>query len=327
MSGTLAWKRHGCYKLGSTQYFNMPLDKATLGCHDDWNALDHFDPTTDSRRLFAQFNHLRTVYGALQDGWNLVQRGNWTYHFERPGSNHTATEMGLWSISRSGLPGVQTLTGRHNDQVWMLYTNENTTKTWTYDCKGPLWISSPFQSGTTVRNLFAPYETYTVEESMSAYYNDGKAPWFGCLKSVSMDAFGFKMLVPTDQWSPPRPALTKFTPGHDARIVSASALGDVDISLEFNTEMDCNGVTNSISLEMASSGHGNAPKIANIHCRTAENPNTDARVQGVSVTQWMWSATLTNFPDGVLRISVNNPPRSGGNEGTGASVICLPSPS
>ncbi|KAK1236528.1 hypothetical protein PQX77_000221 [Marasmius sp. AFHP31] len=318
MPGTLAWKRHGCYKLGSTQYFNMAIDKGSLGCHDDWNALDHFDPTTDSKRLFAQFNHLRTIYGALQDGWNLVQRGNWTYYFERPGSNHTASEMGLWSISRSGVPGVQTLSGRYNDQVWMLYTNENATKTWRYDCKGPLWISSPFQSGITVRNLFAPYETYTLEESMSAYYNDGKAPWFGCLNSVSMDAFGFKMLVPIDQWTPPPPALTKFTPGHDARIVSATTLGDVNVSLEFNTEMDCGGVTNSISFEMASSGHGDAPTIADVKCGVAENPDTGARVQGVSVTRWVWNATLRDFPDGVLRISVNNPPSNDGGESTGA---------
>ncbi|KAL0581705.1 hypothetical protein V5O48_000287 [Marasmius crinis-equi] len=318
MSGTLAWKRHGCYKLGSEQYFNMPLEKGPLGCHDDWNALDHFDPTTDSRRLFAQFNHLRTVYGALQDGWNLVQRGNWTYYIERPGSNHTATEMGLWSISRSGIPNVQTLHGRYNDQVWMLYTNENMTETWTYDCKGPLWISSPFQSGTTVRNLFAPYETYVLEDSLSSYNNDNKAPWFGCLKSVTMDAYGFKMLVPADQWTAPLPALTKFSPGHDARILSTKGIDDIDISLEFNTEMDCDKVTNSISLEMSSSGHGDVPTISGVKCGAAEDPATGGRVQGVSVTTWAWNATLKNLPDGVLRITVNNPSRYGGDASTGA---------
>ena len=73
MPGTKAWQRHGCYALGSDQYFNMPMGKAMLGCQDQWNALDHFDPSTDTRRVFSQFNYLRTVYGALQDGFNLVQ--------------------------------------------------------------------------------------------------------------------------------------------------------------------------------------------------------------------------------------------------------------
>ncbi|KAF5368145.1 hypothetical protein D9615_010206 [Tricholomella constricta] len=44
MTGNRAWKRHGCYVLSSEQYFNMPLEKALLGCNDEWNALDHFDP-------------------------------------------------------------------------------------------------------------------------------------------------------------------------------------------------------------------------------------------------------------------------------------------
>ncbi|KAF9265419.1 glycoside hydrolase family 13/glycosyltransferase family 5 protein [Marasmius fiardii PR-910] len=316
MSGTLAWKRHGCYKLGSEQYFNMPLDKGALGCYDDWNALDHFDPTADSRRLFSQFNYLRTVYGALQDGWNLVQRGNWTYYIERPGSNHTATEMGLWSISRSGLPDVQTLTGQHNDQVWMLYTNENTTKTWSYDCKGPLWISSPFQSGTTVRNLFSPYEIYMLEDSLSSYFNDSKAPWLGCLRSVTMDPYGFKILVPVDQWTSAPPALTNFSPGHDARIMSSTGVDDVDISLEFNAEMDCGKLTSSISLEIASSGRGNVPIITDVKCGASENPKTGI-VQGVSMTRWEWNATLKSLPDGVLTITVNNPPRNDGGNGTG----------
>jgi len=39
----MAWQRHGCYKLGSEQYYRMGLDRALLGCQDNWNSLDHFD--------------------------------------------------------------------------------------------------------------------------------------------------------------------------------------------------------------------------------------------------------------------------------------------
>ena len=139
----------------------MPLESATVGCLDDWNSLDHFDPTMDMRHLTKQFMYLHTVYNALQDGFNLVQRGNWTFQIQRPSSNGTATKMGLWSISRSGIQDVQTLTGNHTDQVWLLYSNMNTTNTWSYDCKGNLWISSPYQAGTVVRNLLSLRELHT----------------------------------------------------------------------------------------------------------------------------------------------------------------------
>ncbi|KAG6879976.1 hypothetical protein C0992_008569 [Termitomyces sp. T32_za158] len=320
MTGNQAWKRHGCYTLGSEQYFNMPLNKALLGCHDDWNALDHFDPTADTRRLFSRFHHLRSVYGALQDGFNLVQRGNWTQFIQRPGSNGTETEVGLWSVSRAGIPGVQTLSGTYNDQVWLLYSNENSTKTYTYDCKSDLWMSSPFTSDTVVKNLFAPYENYTLSASLSSYFNDSKAPWYGCLPEITMEAFSFKVLVPVDQWTAPLPALTKFVPGHDHRIlvnnqndVNATT---VDISLEFNVVMDCDGVTKSLSFNMSSSGVGNAPSITNVHCGAVTDPDPST-IPGGSTSEWTWSATLTNFPDGVLTINVDNPVASDGNSTTG----------
>ncbi|KAF9053716.1 modular protein with glycoside hydrolase family 13 and glycosyltransferase family 5 domains [Hymenopellis radicata] len=298
MPSSIAWKRHGCYRLGSEQFYNMPLGKALVGCNDDWNQLDHFDPSADSRRMWTQFNSLRTTYGALQDGFNLVQRGNWTYRIEKPGSNGTFTEMGLWSISRAAIENVQTLSGTYNDQIWMLYTNENQTKTWEYDCSGSLWISSPFMSGTTVRNLFAPFETYTLQDSGSPYYADGKSPYFGCLPTLTMDAYGYKAL---------------FTPGHDHRLLTqtgASNSTTVDISIEFNTEMNCDSVTNAISLTMASSGHGSAPSITNVKCNAATGTSS---IQGGSSSAYAWTATLTGFPDGILTITLENAPSSSGN--------------
>ncbi|OBZ75598.1 Cell wall alpha-1,3-glucan synthase mok13 [Grifola frondosa] len=261
------------------------------------------------RRTFAQFLYLRNTYNALQDGFNLVQRGNWTYYISRPGSNGTLTEMGLWSVSRSGIDGVQNLTGTHTTQVWMLYSNENQTRTWTYDCKGELWISSPYESGTTVRNLFYPYENYTLQDSGSSYFNNSQAPWYGCLNTISMAPYSFKALVPLDEWVPPPPALTKFLPGHDARINVESGDANattVDISLEFNTPMDCTSVTNSISLNMSSSGNGSAPTISSVKCLTLTTADPP-RIPGASVSEWSWSATLENFPDGILAITLTNP--------------------
>ncbi|KAF9483766.1 modular protein with glycoside hydrolase family 13 and glycosyltransferase family 5 domains [Pholiota conissans] len=318
MFSNLAWKRHGCYVLGSEQYFNMPLEKSLMGCHDDWNALDHFDPTADSRLMFSQFNHLRQTYGALQDGFNLVQLGNWTYYIERPGSNHTSTEMGLWSVSRSALEGHQTVGGTFKDVVWMLYTNENTTQTYTFNCKQSKWISAPFNSGITLKNLFAPYETYTLQDSLSSAANNSQPPWIGCLPSITMEPFSFKAFVPVSQWTAPPPYITRFVPGHDARLMANP--GDVnattvDISLEFNTAMDCQAVTKSISFNMSSSAKGNAPTIQNAHCSAVQSQNTST-LSGVSFSTFAWFGTLTNFPDGVLTISVNNPVSSDGTNST-----------
>ncbi|EIW51684.1 glycoside hydrolase family 13 and glycosyltransferase family 5 domain-containing protein [Trametes versicolor FP-101664 SS1] len=305
MISNKAWQRHGCYSLGSDQYFNMPMGKALLGCHDDWNSLDHFDPTTDSRRIFSQFLSLRTQFSSLQDGFNLVQRGNWTYYIARPGSNNTLTEMGLWSASRAPISGVQVLPG-NSDQVWLLYTNENQTKTWSYDCKGSLWISSPYQSGTQVRNLFYPYENYTLSDSGSSYFNDGKAPWYGCLDSFTMDPLGFKALVPSDQWVAPPPMLTRFLPGHDARIpvtkdqTNATTL---DITLEYNTPMLCDSITKAITFTMV--GGGSAPTLSNAKCSALTNVPAP-RIPGVSVSQYQWTATLQDFPDGILQMTITN---------------------
>ncbi|KAG5635486.1 hypothetical protein H0H81_011072, partial [Sphagnurus paluster] len=320
MTGNQAWMRHGCYTLGSEQYFNMPLESSLLGCNDNWNRLDHFDPTTDTRRMFAQFNQLRTIYGALQDGFSLSTLGNWTYLIERPGSNGTATEMGLWSVARAAIAGSQVLQGTYQDQIWLLYSNENSTKTYSFDCSGSLWISSPFVSGTVVRNLFAPYETHTLQPSLSSFNNDGQAPWYGCLANLTIDGFGFKALVPVAQWTAPPPALTKFTPGHDNRIsvtptdVNATT---VDISLQFNVDMDCNSVTQSMSFNMSSSGKGGPPTVTNVQCANIASPEP-ANIPGVSTSQWSWSATLVNFPDGVLTININNPAAASGNLSTGA---------
>ncbi|KAF8843644.1 glycoside hydrolase family 13/glycosyltransferase family 5 protein [Paxillus ammoniavirescens] len=318
MMSNKAWQRHGCYKLGSVQYFNMPLDAALLGCNDDWNSLDHFDPTTDMRRLMKQFLYLRSTYNALQDGLNLVQRGNWTSYIQRPGSNGTATEMGLWSVSRAGNPG-QNLTGTHTDQVWLVYSNMNMTQTWEYDCQSSLWISSPYQSGVTVQNLLAPFENYTLQASGQSYYNNGTGPWYGCLGSVTLDPYGMKILVPTTEWVAPPPMITRFLPGHDARITAIP--GDpnattIDIVLEFNSQMDCQSVTNSITLNMSSSGIGGPPTMGTATCTVLTNPVV-AVIPGAVSSAFSWSATLTNVPDGILEIVVNNPTTSDGTASTG----------
>ncbi|KAG1859045.1 glycoside hydrolase family 13/glycosyltransferase family 5 protein [Suillus tomentosus] len=322
MMSNKAWQRHGCYKVGSIQYSNMPLESALMGCDDDWNSLDHFDPTTDMRRLLKHFSYLRTTYNALQDGFELVQLGNWTYFVEFPGSDSTATELGLWSVSRAGIPNVQNLTGRHTDQVWLLYSNRDNSQSFSYDCSGPLWISSPYVGGTTVRNLLSPYENYTLVDSGLSYYNNGGGPWYGCLQTVEMDMFGFKALVPISEWVPVPPMLTKFLPGHDARIEVMRGEPNttiVNLVLEFNVAMSCDSVTQSLSFNMSSSGIGGQPtlNLTSVVCDAVTNP-TISSVVGTPYSQWSWSGTLTDVSDGILEIIVNNPTSFDGTLSTGS---------
>lgn len=173
MSASAAWQRHGCYHLGSEQYFNMPLEKSLIGCEDDWNSLDHLDPTAQNKRVIKHFHDMRERYPSLQDGLNLVQFGSWTHLEQLPGSNNTPTELGLYSAARSPIPKVQDFTGLdRTTQVWLLYTNENLTQTYEYECDSDDWISSPFPGQTTVRNL-----VYPVSPSRSRY-----RLWFGLFR-------------------------------------------------------------------------------------------------------------------------------------------------
>jgi hypothetical protein len=107
----------------------------------------------------------KPVLQGADEGW-FQPCSTWKLDIQYPGSNGTPTEMGLFSVSRSGISGIQNLTGNFSDQIWMLYSNENVTQAFQFDCKSPQWISSPYVSGATVRNLMSPFENYTLADSL-----------------------------------------------------------------------------------------------------------------------------------------------------------------
>ena len=327
MASNKAWQRHGCYHLGADALFNLPLAKSTLGCQDDWNSLDHFDPTADVRRLYKQFFDLRGSFPVLNDGFSLFQNGNWTYQDFLPFSNGTPTERGLWSISRGGLTPLQNFT--YNDTVWLIYTNENTTVSYSGDCTTTSGIAGPYQAETVVRNLLYPFENYTLGTSNNSFFSNDLAPYFGCIEAITMQPYDFKALVPVANWVPPTPALTKFTPGHDARIQvddSSTSPNSIDIQIEFSDLMNCNSVTQSMNFTLASSGKSSTTPSVNsnsVQCQTISAENvTPASVLGVTVSQWYWKGTIDNVADGILTITINNPQSQNG-VGTGVSLFAL----
>lgn len=254
------------------------------------------------------FMYLRKRFWSLQEGFNLVLRSSFTYHIQLPGSNGTATEIGLWSVTKSALP-TQNST---EPPIWLIYTNENATKTYEQPCTGASWFPSPYIAGTVVQNLFSPFETMTLPPSLESYYNNGTGPYFGCVPSITMDPYSFKAFVPVADWVNPPPALTKFSPGHDARIqVEAGDANatSIDIAFEYNTPMDCTWITTNLQFNVSSSGTGGQPNVrtGSVTCENLVNQPLSI-LSGDTSSTWRWSGTLDNVADGILEIILNNVP-------------------
>ena len=306
MVSAQAWQRHGCYRLGSTQYYNMAYDKVLTGCDDDTVALDHFDPTAEARRSIRNQLFLRTAYPSLLDGFSLTTLGNWTHLIQLPGSNHTPTELGMWSVSRAPLQEQQgkgqfTQNGTITQPVWLLYTNENATTDYQFDCKQPNYIASPFESGTNVRNLFYPYENYNLSDTNDAFFRDNKEPWIGCLGEITLKPFEYKAFVPVDQWKPQPASISGFTPGHDARVESSDT---IDITIEYDTPMDCQGLLQAMTLAYSIGGQTANPQFSQGECLTI-NPQP-VELVSTAPSVWRWTGQITGVVDGIYRIDIAN---------------------
>ncbi|KAK4501124.1 hypothetical protein PRZ48_006930 [Zasmidium cellare] len=357
ISSATAWQMHGCYSLDSTQYYNMPIDAARRGCDDVMAGYDHRDPSAPVRNILRRMYHLRDVYPVLQDGFFLQQLSNQTWQVVLEGSSGVPTETGIWSVVRSEFAGVQSLSHRNtlyhsvdgntadpvledistripaDLPVWLLYTNVNETKTFSFDCTNndtdlkTTALVSPFSAGTTVKNLLHPYDEHTLIESGISLGINGSAQRNGCLRTLHVQAFDFRAYVPTQYWIGPKPVITAFgagssaTAGHDARIESsttASGKEDVPIQIHFSSEMDCDSVSNSVSFQSKTEG-GAIPSIVNdtIRCSPSQNVGSPPLIGGIPPV-WSWSATLTNVANGVHRVTVDNATDAQGNQSTEA---------
>lgn len=168
MSSALAWQLHGCYKVGSVKYYDFPVDRALYGCMDDSINLDHRDPTHPIRGLIKTMFEIRQNYPVLNDGYYLQQLSNKTYDIYLPGSNGTPTETGMWSVYRARFDAIQDFTGigQGNQSIWLVYQNDNRTINYQFNCSDEHEaLVSPFDEGTTVKNLLPPFEEYTLQRS------------------------------------------------------------------------------------------------------------------------------------------------------------------
>ena len=133
--------------------------------------------------------------------------------------------------------------------------------------------------------------------------------------------------VPIEKWLRPSPVITKFEPGHDARILSNSSTseqGTVPLAFYFSDEMNCNQVQGAISLNSVTLD-GTTPSIENgsVSCQTTND--TTAKVSkytgpitGQIPGAWVLHANLVNVSDGVHSVTVGNVSTQVGNSSTGA---------
>ena len=326
MASQRAWQLHGCYHLGANAYYEAPFTTAADGCHDIGVSLDHRDPSHPMRNLLSRMFELRAAFPTLNDGFNVTRMSKSTYNVYQPGSFGYPSETGLWSIYRGRSAQVQDFTGQGagNQGVWLLYHNENSTKTYNFDCSTPnnnKSNTSPFSAGMTVKNLFYPYDEYTLDTTPFHWGIEGANGASGCISNFTLDAWGFKAFVPIDTFVQPAPRISRVLPGHDARLKSTVELGQqetVPIQVRFSQPMDCDSVANSMNITSTTSD-GSTAKFdhASIACRS-ETQDPSPYVGGVP-SEWTFAANLVNVGNGIHAYEVKNATTQDGKRFTSAT--------
>lgn len=323
MSSSPAWQLHGCYVVGTVQYYQWPLGAASQGCLDDSVALDHRDPSHPVRNTIKHMYFLRQEYPVLNDGWYLQQLSNQTQQILYPGSGNTTTETGIWSVLRSQYPNAQDLStagGKGNQTVWLVYHNVNTTTTYQFNCSDPTGndaLISAFGAGTTVKNLFYPFDELNL---MASEVTVGFIPSntrSGCVANLTMNAWEFKAYVPKNEFVAPPPMITRFLPGHDARLKSQAPPGGqetVDIEIHFSSVMNCNSVTESIQVNSTTEDLVIAGlDRGSVQCASAPTGMDQPPFVAGIPTAWIWKAQLVNVSNGIHTVTVQNASASNGS--------------
>ena len=321
MSSSTAWQDHGCYSVGNAKFATWPPGTYSVGCKDDWNSLDHRDPSHPIKNIMTTMFEMRQRYPVLNDGFWVETISKQTHSIYLPGSLGTATETGLWSVRRAGWPDVTAL-GQNfkTSDVWIVFHNEGTTTDYVFDCESnATGLLAPFGSGTSVKNLLYPYDVVTLGSTPQKLKLDNATGVNGCVTSMLLPPFGYKAYVAIDEWLRPSPVITYFSPGHDARILSNTT---IPFELHFSDEMDCNHVQSALSLT-STTGDGSVPQVEKTSVSCSKINDTTVRVSqntgpitGQIPSEWKISGNLVNVSDGIHILTVANTTTLLGNTST-----------
>lgn len=309
MFSTVAWQTHGCYAAGSSQYdHNVSWAPASQACHLDHTSLDYFNPAHPVRNFHKQMYHLRNQFPTLQEAFTVQINGNYSLDNVTLGTNQSWYQ-GLWSVMRRPDQKNQKLgDGEAGQTIWFLYSNKPTYfeyKDWDCNQKNVPWsvpypnLVAPYDTSTKVRNLLYPYEERTLSGSSVSYYNNNKAPYFGCLDSVAMEAFSMKVFVDTKYWKPPIPVVTAAIPYHDQRILSNSSAGEtIPFSLHFSETMDCDGIKQKLSLGSLT-WQNETGRFDELTCGQITNPEPLDPIWAAPRAAWHISGQISNVFNGI----------------------------
>ncbi|KAK2600447.1 hypothetical protein N8I77_009977 [Diaporthe amygdali] len=318
MSPAPAWKMHGCYSLGSSQYIDWPIDQGRRGCEDDEVPRDHRDPSHPTRSILKAMYAMRENYETLSEGWLVQQLANQTDLTLLNGST-TPTERGIWSVARAFFPTVQ---GQFaSDPVWFVYHNRDSETKYSFDCsKNETGFFAPFDANAELKNLFYPYDEIELKSSPKHFGFDGSEKASGCLDEITMAPFEYRAYVKKADWKEAPPMITKFTPGHDVSVDSADAKGQFNVSFSFSREMDCDGVTESVTISSLVEGNAGNAEIDNttVKCTTLSDDQKPPYIGAIG-SKWSWSATLQNVQDGVHSIIVKDAATKDGKDSTNST--------
>ena len=325
MSTSQAWRLHGCTKLPNANLHDVQYNSSLTACQEDSIALDHRDPSHPVYGVLKQMYEMRRRYPVLNDGWTVTQLSSLTTNISLPGSFYQVTETGLWSVLRARMEDLQDFEGQGmfgNQPVWLLHSNYKDATTYTCDCTDPLdAILSPFDAGSTVKNMFYPFDEWTLDESPRKLGVEGSTAPSGCLPKLNMTMYGWKAFVPVDTWIKPSPIVTGFSPGHDARLLANTGpdeASDVEIEVRFSDEMDCESFLDGFSVvSTTDSGQQVQPDIASLNCSVVD-PIFEAYYYGPSPSVWVARMTLANVYDGVHVVGVKDVASLSGNMTTDA---------
>jgi len=316
MSAALAWKMHGCYTAGTTIYVDWPAEKVLTGCNDESVAYDHRDASHPIRNVIKHMFELRAQPNlrVLDDGWVLTKLANKTEHIMLV-EETTATEFGIWSVARS--MHHSTITDQQVTPIWLVYHNRGQKFHYNLDCSGRDAFVAPFDAGTTVKNLFSPYDEITLGSATTKKSGFGSGAT-GCIDMITMEPYGFRAYVPVNQWTGPSTMITDFTPGHDTPINSAEANGVVKIGLRFSEVMEsCSAVTDAITIKSTVEGTNETAKIdlSSVKCEELGNEDKPPYA-GAIASRYSWTANLIEVADGIHSITVKDAKSKRGSTGS-----------
>lgn len=143
-----------------------------------------------------------------------------------------------------------------------------------------------------------------------------------------MPAWGFKAIVPKATFVRPTPVITKFSPGHDYRLVSDARSGSsAHVEIIFSQEMDCDSVTKAIQIR-SSTEDGQVPQLvkSTIQCLTQRGIDP-ARWVGAPDGVWAYAVDLRDVSHGIHEITIANATSQDKKRFTNVGDATFPPPS